>query len=406
MRRLWLFTMLCAAPLLTAWSVPTLQADEEWEERTAYYEDDAWYDITEWLDGNDYNPTDEAVGSWDDEDYDWAAIESDQDSDAGAGYGYDANNADDDWYYDYYDDYDYSYYDYLDEDGVYDYTYEYYDYDDDGYYDAFSSYHDTDGDGLYDDYDYYSFNTSTAAEESQNASQTASNNAQQADQQQANQDQQRQARSGSKQFQASGQVHKAKRVKVRNGGDRLMVQLQGNQGKTFLIDLGHPSELRGQQNQQGQQAQQQQAQQTAQQGQQKLPVKHGDQLTAHGPVSKVGDKQVVLAQTVKIGNQQEQQINRSGRTINGQVTKLKTAKVREQEHQMAIVNLQSGKQALIDMGPADKLQTSLSEGDQVQLSGVPVKVKDRFVFIANSVTKNGEKTKIDRIAAKQGAQSS
>jgi hypothetical protein len=62
-------------------------------------------------------------------------------------------------------------------------------------------------------------------------------------------------------------------VKVRNGGDRLIVQLQGSQGKSFVVDLGRPSELMGQQNQQGQQAQQQQAQQNK-------PVKQGHQLTA------------------------------------------------------------------------------------------------------------------------------
>jgi hypothetical protein len=42
-----------------------------------YYEDDAWFDISEWLDGNDYNPTDEIAGKWDDETYDWSAVESD-----------------------------------------------------------------------------------------------------------------------------------------------------------------------------------------------------------------------------------------------------------------------------------------------------------------------------------------
>ncbi|HEX6960947.1 MAG TPA: hypothetical protein VF175_03715, partial [Lacipirellula sp.] len=329
----------------------------------------------------------------DDEQYDWAAVETDADSDLAAGYGYDNNNKDDDWYYDYYDDFDYVYYDYLD-DGLYDYVYDYYDYDDDGYYDAFASFQDTDGDGLFDDYDYYAFNVSTSADDSQDSSsQTAANN--------QGQKQEPKARGSSKQFQASGKVEQAKRVQVRHGGQRLIVQLKSDQGKMFLVDLGRPQELSGQQQQQGQAAQQG----AAQQGQQNLPVKPGDQLTAKGPVIKVGDKQVVLAQTVTINNQQRQ-INRAGRTINGQIATLKTVKVRGQEHQMAILNLQSGKQALVDMGPADKLQTGLKEGDQVQVSGVPVKVQDRMVILANAVTTNGEKTKIDRVAAKPAGQSS
>jgi hypothetical protein len=415
MRRQLTFMALCATPLaaVVCLAAATHAHGEEWEERSAYYEDDAWYDVTEWLDGNDYNPTDEVAGKVDDEAYDWAAIESDQDNDSGAGYGYDANDKGDDWYYDYYGNNRYSYYDYLDDDGYYDYSYEYFDYDNDGYYDALASYHDTDGDGSYEDYDYYSFNTNTGAsgdasnDQSSNNNQTASNNQ---GQQQQQQQSKQQARGGSKQFQASGTVKSTKRVQVRQGGERLIAQISGDQGKMFLVDLGRPDQLGqpGQQKQQanGQPGQQQNQQANAQQGPPNQPVKQGDQITAHGPVIKVGDKQVVLAQTVKIGQQQEQPINRSGRTINGQISKMKTAKVRGQDHQMAIVQLQSGKQALVDLGPTDKLQVSLNDGDQIQVSGVPVKVQDRLVVLANTVTKGGDKTKIDRVASKQAQASS
>jgi len=75
---------------------------------SAHYEDDAWYDISEWMDGNDYNPTDESVWRWDDEVYNAHEDTSDDwDNDV---YGYDDDNTSDRWFYDYYDDNYRSYY--------------------------------------------------------------------------------------------------------------------------------------------------------------------------------------------------------------------------------------------------------------------------------------------------------
>jgi hypothetical protein len=49
--------------------VTILAADNEFGSNTSYYEDDGWLDVTEWFDANDYNPTDEKLGRWDDEAY-------------------------------------------------------------------------------------------------------------------------------------------------------------------------------------------------------------------------------------------------------------------------------------------------------------------------------------------------
>lgn len=364
----WLNQRLPAALLAAAvpWALPSTTLAEEWEENSVYYEDDAWYDITEWLDGNDYNPTDESAGVWNDEVYDSAAVESDVDSDW---FGYDRQDETDNWYYDYYDD-DYAYYDYGDDDGMYEYSYSYYDYDDDAYYDAFSSSYDSDDDGFFDSYSYVTFDT---AADSKNAEQTK---------QQVSQ----QGKAGAaKQSSVSGKVEKTKTVKVRSG-DRLVAQVTSDQGKAVVVDLG-PKGQGGEQS--------------------ATPmVKQGQQISAKGPMIKVGDKQVLLAQTVKVADGQEQQVSRSGRQISGKVAKVKTARIRGQEHQMAIVDLAAGKQILVDLGRADKLQVEIKEGDQLDISGVPVKVNDKAVIIANSVTKGGEKVKIERTARKDKAKAS
>lgn len=58
-----------AAAAIAATGTARVTADEEWWDHTPYYEEDSWLDITEWFDGNDYNPTDETAFRWDNETY-------------------------------------------------------------------------------------------------------------------------------------------------------------------------------------------------------------------------------------------------------------------------------------------------------------------------------------------------
>jgi hypothetical protein len=337
----------------------------EWEESNPYYEDDAWYDISEWLDGNDYNPTDEVVGRWDDETYHASADDGDADNDAG--YGYDDRSADDDWYYDYYENRTYSTYGEPNESGIYAFSSKYYDYDGDGYYDAMSSLTDSDADGWYDDYDYYSFSDRTG-----DATASDQTTQQQPDSRDP------QSKASSKRTEASGTIEQLKKVKVRGGGQHHVARLKTDDGKTTIVDLGRADQL-------------------------SVQPEQGQRATVYGPTIKVGDHSVVLAKTLKLEEGQEQRIDRAGRKFSGKIKKLKTAQVHGEDHQLAIVELDSGKQALVDLGQRDKLQAQLGEGDQVEVHGVPVKVKDRLVLMANSVTKDGEKTSIQRIAARQPA---
>jgi hypothetical protein len=400
----WLTTAVSAC--CVSFAFPALVGAEEFEQRTSYYEDDAWYDVSEWLDGNDYNPTDEVFGRWDDETYDWNVADNDQDNDE-SGYGYDQNDTEDDWYYDYDSSNQFTYRDYQDRNNLYDFSYSYYDYDGDGLYDAVYSSRDTDADGLYDDFSYYSFNVGDTNNQSgQTAGSTGQSQQQASQQEQAAQQQASQQKQASaKQAEISGTVEKTKRVKVRNGPERLVAQVSGDQGKSTIVDLGPANQL-GKTSQQASSQQSENQQQSGKQQNQQAAVKQGDTIKARGPMLKVGDKQVLVAHTVTIGNQKEQQINRSGQQLSGQITNMKTVNVRGQDHQLAIIKLQSGKQALVDLGPADKLQAELAANDKIQVSGVPVKVQNRLVFVANSVTKDGNKVNIERTARKSSQQSS
>lgn len=393
-------SLLVLAPVAALCFIQPATADEEWEEHTPYYEDDAWYDVSEWLDGNDYNPTDETIGEWDDETYNWDTSDRDVDDDVYS-FGYDESDPTDNWYYDYYGTNYYTDYYSVDDNGIYSNSFNYYDYDNDGSYDAYSSFRDTNGDGVYDDYNYIRFSSSdSSSSESTSASTSQTGNANRA---QANETAQQQAskqqqQSDSKKHQIEGQVQKTKKLQVRKGPERLIAQVSADQGKTYVVDLGRADQF----HQQGQSNDQQ----SQDSGETKLQVKEGDRISASGPMMKVGDKHVLVAQTAKIGNHEEQEINRSSRSLKGEVSKLKTAEIRGQECQLAILKTDSGKEALVDLGPKDELNTEIAEGDQIQVSGIPVKVKDRSLILAKSVTKDGEKTKIDRVAMNKKSKSS
>lgn len=323
---------------------------------TPYYEDDAWYDITEWMDGNDYNPTDEAWWRWDDEAYETAEdVATDIDSDR---FGFNAGN-EDDWFYDYYTP---GYFDYFDDNGYIART-NYYDVDGDGLYDAYTSFTDWNADGVYDDYLYYTF--SEAGNDSKQ-SQTA------------------QKSKDSKPMALTGTIDKIKQVKVANGEHTVVAikpQDQQQQGQPLVADLGKSSEL------------------------QDLNLKQGAQVTVTGPKSKVGDKQVVMARSIEIDGKITE-INRQGRQITGKVVDTHKTQVRGREHLIAMVEIpekeqQKAGKVAVDFGPAEKLEMDLSKGKEVTFSGVPVKVKDKRLVMARSIQKGDQVVQIDRQMSQQ-----
>ncbi|QEG37067.1 hypothetical protein [Bythopirellula goksoeyrii] len=390
-------SLLAVAPVAALCFLQPATVAEEWEQQTPYYEDDAWYDVSEWLDGNDYNPTDETIGEWDDETYNWDTSDSDANNDQ---YGYDNANSSDDWFYDYSDDNSHADYGTADESGRYSHSNQYYDYDKDGYYDATSSQYSNREQGLSDGYVLYLFTVTPAGSDSnsQNAKNYSNARDSQSDDRSNKQARNQKSDSDMKKHQIKGQVQKTKKLQVRKGPERLIAQVSADQGKTYVVDLGRADQF----HQQGQSNDQQ----SQDSGETKLQVKEGDQISSSGPMMKVGDKHVLVAQTAKIGNQNENEIDRSSLKLKGEVSKVKTTKIRGHECQLAILKTDSGKKALVDLGPKDELDTEIAEGDQIQVSGIPVKVKDRSLILAKSVTKDGEQTKIDRVAMNKKSKSS
>ena len=328
-------------------------------EGTPYYEKDGALDITEWFDGNDYNPTDEAWWRWDDETYQATKdtsgdVDSDE-ADSGDGwYGY-SKRDDNDWYYDYYDPSPYVYSSKNNND-LYEYAARYYDYDNDGLYDAYASFADWDGDGVYEDYDYFVFTDSKSSGQSKNA--------------------QNQARD-SRLKTVSGKVQKTKLVQVRGGKQHVVVAIQpkdASKDELLVADLGQAEYLKD------------------------VNPKVGETVTIKGHSAMVGKQSVVLARSIELDGKKTY-VERSLRSISGEVLSTHKAKLRGTEHLMAIVETKQNdrtRKVAVDLGQADRLKMKVEKGSQLTFSGFPVKVKDRTLVLAQTVRDGDKQVQIDR----------
>ncbi|GAA4467919.1 hypothetical protein [Novipirellula rosea] len=319
------------APLLgVALLSPNVSADEP-EDVGSRYEDDAWYDVSEWFDGNDYNPTDEAIGRWDNETFAYRDKQTSTDNDN------DVETVDADEFYG--EDWDdgYGVYTDADNDGNYESYSRYHDTDGDYLNDSYVTYKDDDGDGMYDTYDFSEIAGKHAVHSSNVAQST-------------------QKGLSGKSVKVEGKITESKFVN-RLGGLALMLQVQANDGKSVWVDMGTNSNFQ---------------------------LFKGDSLTAFGPMTKAGNKQVLIATTIETKGKQVA-VTRTGRKYSGTIQSTKTANVRGEKRTVAKVKTGEGKTLTVDMGSGDPAK-KYKEGDKVSVTGVPVKIGDRVILIADTTT--------------------
>ncbi len=196
---------------------------------------------------------------------------------ANARYGYSSTNASSPqgWFYDYYS-YSPTFYSApASGSNYYARASRYYDYNNDGIYDSLSTYRDADKSGSFQAYDQLDF--STVKNDANDRSSEYVSDAQR--------------------HTVSGTVEATKFAKV-NGSENLIVRISSSDRNSdaVIVDLGPADRWKSQ-----------------------SQVREGDKLTASGPMEQVGDKNVLIAESVAIGQQKEILISRSGPTIEGQV---------------------------------------------------------------------------------------
>ena len=108
----------------------------------------------------------------------------------------------------------------------------------------------------------------------------------------------------------------------------------------------------------------------------------------------IGDKEVMLAETAQISSK-EVVIARSAPKITGVVLDTTSAEVQKGSHSMIVVKSDNGNQ-LIDLGNADQLDVKLAPQTQIVVWGVPVRMRDHSVILADKIELNGKTYNIKR----------
>lgn len=369
------------------------------DEQGRMYEDDAWWDVTEWLDGNDFNPTDERIAVWDDEVYGNDERSGDM-REGRARNGNDDSNPDDDWYYDWtvgrYDDYSF------DDMSQQEHGSSYYDYDGDGAFDAYYTYSDWDGDGVYEDVEYIAVVTpddsrsadgsskgssSRGKDRSSDRSQSGSDEDQRSSGKAAGMSHDAMARNASsgrashepkaERKSCGGKVSAVKQVRVENGS-HTVVKVESPYGETRIVDLGALDASQ-------------------------RPRK-GQQLECAGALTKVGDHRVLFAGRAKIDGEAVE-IDRSPEQFEGRVEGTHEIDVHGNKRLMAVLDAKDSEQTwLVDLGPAKELRSDL-EDKTIEVSGIPFKRDGRALLLARNVTIDGKDHEIQRERRPMGGHS-
>lgn len=325
------YSVFAITPLLCFVILAADVAADDPENVGSRLEDDAWYDVSEWFDGNDYNPTDEAIGRWDDERFDYydkqTSTDTDNDTelvDAEEFYG-------EDW------DDGYGVYTDRDRDGFYESYSRYYDTDGDYLNDSYVTYQDDDGDGMYDTYDFSQIAGEHAVHRS-NVAQSAQNGL------------------SGKAVRISGTIKATKFVR-RLGGLALLLDVKASEDTSLWVDMGSNSAFQ---------------------------LFEGDSLTAYGPIAKAGNKKVLVATAIEAQGKQVA-VKRTGRKYSGTIESMRTATVQGDKRTVAKLRTPEGKMLTVDMGAVEQTK-SLKRGDKLSVTGVPVKVGDRVILIADTTT--------------------
>ncbi len=212
------------------------------------------------------------------------------------------------WFYDYYS-YSPTYYNApATGSTVYGSATRYYDLNNDGVYDSLNIFRDSDNNASYDVYDRYDFAIEEESKQSQSAEELLD------------------SPEDANRHTVTGKIYASKSAKV-NGIESLIVRLSDTQDKESItiVDVGPLEDWK------------------------QRSYKSGDQLTATGPVERVGDKQILIAESVTLADKKEIQIVRGSPKLEGQVVDITKAKVKGAEHTLAVVKSESKRQ-LVDLG--------------------------------------------------------
>jgi len=264
------------------------------------------------------------------------------------------------WFYDYYT-YTPTYYSSQSEDR-YASAIRYFDADNDGVYDSYSYYRDSDNDGRYDEFDRIDFHANARTQ-----SQTQTNERTVVE----SQDDSYRGPEDARRYKVNGEIKSIKSVKV-NGDEHLMVGIKTDRVEMLAVDLGVARSMKDK------------------------GVEVGQSIVVVGAVESIGDKDVLVAESVQIGNGETLQISQGmGLTLTGEIVDIKNTTVGSSEHYIAVVQV-DGERQLIDLGPTTTYRVRLEPSTQITVRGVPVRAQNHRVIMADQVQMGDEVIRVHR----------
>ncbi len=270
-------------------------------------------------------------------------------------YGYSDKSPQQAWFYDYYT-YAPTRYTPQGEDR-YSSAVRYFDNDGDGVYESQSFYRDSDSDGNYDEFDRLDFysqaNVGTQPGERQEARTATATHSRE-------DDSLFQGPRDARRHKVSGEIVLTKISQV-NRQENLVVGLKHGEGQTLALDLGPAQDLQGKH------------------------VEVGAKIEAIGSMQTVGEKELLVVDSVRIGEGKELRIERGlGQANSGEIVDIKKMQIGSGENYLAVVTI-DGEPQLVDLGPITAYKASLKPSTKIMVQGIPVRSGNHRVIMAEQV---------------------
>jgi hypothetical protein len=323
--------------------------------RTGYYTDRAWQQVNPWVQEYGVAPLRRAANA--------VGQTVDAATRIGDGqFGYRDQSAPNSWFYDYYT-YSPTYYA-TPADERYSTAIRYFDPDGDGVFDSRSRYRDSDNDGRYDEYDRYDFYSAQAGVRSSDRAEADNSLDDDANRYIGPQDARRHT--------VNGKISVTKVADV-NGNQNLVIGIDDGNNQTQAIDLGPVDQMRG------------------------AGVEVGASIVAAGVMETVGDKPLLMADRVRINDGKSMEVDRRrGEQLTGQSVSVKNTQIDSTDHYLAVVEI-DGERQLVDLGPTSNFKQQIEPSTTVTLVGIPVRVDNYRVLMANRVKLGDQTITIDRL---------
>jgi len=332
--------------------------------RADYYSPQTWQQLNPWIEQNGIAPlarAAESISSTANAVANTVIQTVDATTQVGDGqFGYRDQDPQNSWFYDYYR-YTPTYYPQRSGDH-YTSAIRYFDADGDGVYDARFAYRDSNDDGRYDEYDRYDFSTQSATRANVDAGETVRTNDvakidDQYDEYRGPQDARR--------HRIQGEIAFIKKAQV-NGVQNLIVGIEQEQESTLAIDLGPADALDGRR------------------------VEVGRSLTVVGAIEMVGQKELVVADSLQVDGETTIEIERSiAMQLSGQIVDVTSTQIDAAEHYLAVVEI-NGERQLVDLGPTTTYKVKPAPSTEIVLRGIPIRAQDHRIILAEQVRLGNE----------------